>query len=57
VTGQSDSSDKGEWEHVARLEACLLRVLILELFAMDGGRTLSPEDVAYELQERTETSP
>lgn len=50
----STASSEGNAMH---LEALLLRVSILELFALDGGRALSPDEVAYERQKaRTETS-
>lgn len=50
MTSQSDSPDEINWERVARAETHQLRVSILELLAMDGGRTLSPTELAYELQ-------
>ncbi len=50
MTGQSDSPDEINWERVARTEAHPLRLSILDLLAMDGGRTLSPKETAYELQ-------
>lgn len=39
-----------DWERLARATAHELRVAILELLAMDGGRTLSPSDLSRELQ-------
>ena len=39
-----------EWERLARAETHPLRISILEMLAMDGGRTLSPKELAYELQ-------
>lgn len=56
MTNQSDSPDEINWERLARVETLLLRVPILELFEMDGGRTLSPEELAYELQVPPATS-
>jgi DNA-binding transcriptional ArsR family regulator len=38
------------WEHLARATAHPLRVSILEVLGMDGGRTLSPRDLSEELQ-------
>jgi DNA-binding transcriptional ArsR family regulator len=38
------------WEHLARATAHPLRVSILEIIGMDGGRTLSPSDLSQELQ-------
>lgn len=39
-----------DWEHLARATAHPLRVSILEILSMDGGRTLSPSDLSRELQ-------
>jgi DNA-binding transcriptional ArsR family regulator len=39
-----------DWERLARATAHDLRVSILEILAMDGGRTLSPSDLSRELQ-------
>ncbi len=39
-----------EWERLARATAHPLRVSILEILGMDGGRTLSPRDLGRELQ-------
>lgn len=38
------------WEHLARATAHPLRISILEILGMDGGRTLSPSDLSQELQ-------
>jgi DNA-binding transcriptional ArsR family regulator len=38
------------WERLARATAHPLRVSILEIIGMDGGRTLSPSDLSRELQ-------
>ncbi len=45
-------SSKGgiDWESLARAETHPLRVCILELLDLDGGRTLAPRELAYELQ-------
>ena len=39
-----------DWERLARATAHPLRVSILEILGMDGGRTLSPSDLSQELQ-------
>jgi DNA-binding transcriptional ArsR family regulator len=38
------------WEHLARATAHPLRVSILEIMGIDGGRVLSPSDLSHELQ-------
>jgi DNA-binding transcriptional ArsR family regulator len=38
------------WEHLARATAHPLRVSILEILGIDGGRVLSPSDLSHELQ-------
>jgi Helix-turn-helix domain len=38
------------WEHLARSTAHPLRISILEILGMDGGRTLSPSELSLELQ-------
>jgi predicted ArsR family transcriptional regulator len=38
------------WERLARATAHPLRVSILEILGIDGGRTLSPSDLSQELQ-------
>ena len=38
------------WEQLARATAHPLRISILEILGMDGGRTLSPSDLSQELQ-------
>jgi DNA-binding transcriptional ArsR family regulator len=38
------------WEHLARATAHPLRVSILEILGIDGGRVLSPSDLSQELQ-------
>ena len=38
------------WERLARATAHPLRVSILEILGIDGGRTLSPSDLCRELQ-------
>jgi DNA-binding transcriptional ArsR family regulator len=39
-----------EWERLARATAHPLRVSILEILGLDGGRTLSPSELCLELQ-------
>ena len=38
------------WQLLARANTHPLRVSILEVFNLDGGRTLSPKDLSHELQ-------
>lgn len=38
------------WERLARANTHPLRVSILEVLSIDGGRTLSPKDLSQELQ-------
>lgn len=38
------------WERLARATAHALRVSILEILGIDGGRVLSPSDLSHELQ-------
>jgi predicted ArsR family transcriptional regulator len=38
------------WQLLARANTHPLRISILEVLAMDGGRTLSPSDLSYELR-------
>jgi DNA-binding MarR family transcriptional regulator len=39
------------WEGLARANTHPLRISILEVLGMDGGRTLSPNELRHELQE------
>jgi biotin operon repressor len=39
-----------DWQRLARANTHPLRVSILEVFGIDGGRTMSSTDLAYELQ-------
>ncbi|HXF32272.1 MAG TPA: helix-turn-helix domain-containing protein [Solirubrobacterales bacterium] len=39
-----------DWERLARATAHPLRVSILEIIGIDGGRVLSPSDLSHELQ-------
>ena len=47
---RSGSSLPVDWEHLARATAHPLRVSILEILGIDGGRILSPSDLSQELQ-------
>ena len=38
------------WQLLARANTHPLRISILEVFSLDGGRTLSPVELSYELQ-------
>ena len=38
------------WERLARANTHPLRVSILEVLSLDGGRTLSPKELSQELQ-------
>jgi predicted ArsR family transcriptional regulator len=38
------------WQLLARANTHPLRISILEVMALDGGRTLSPSDLSYELR-------
>jgi DNA-binding transcriptional ArsR family regulator len=44
------SSVPVNWERLARATAHPLRVSILEILGLDGGRVLSPSDLSRELQ-------
>src|SRR4051812_13070438 len=51
--GNGNSADidiQVDWEHLARATAHPLRVAILEILGIDGGRVLSPSDLSQELQ-------
>ena len=49
-SGRGQASVPVDWERLARATAHPLRVSILEIFGIDGGRTLSPSDLSHELQ-------
>ena len=38
------------WERLARANTHPLRISILEVLTLDGGRTLSPSDLSHELR-------
>lgn len=48
--GHPSKSIPVNWERLARATAHPLRVSILEILGIDGGRTLSPSDLSRELQ-------
>jgi DNA-binding transcriptional ArsR family regulator len=48
--GNGQRSLPVDWEHLARATAHPLRISILEILGMDGGRTLSPSELSQELQ-------
>jgi DNA-binding transcriptional ArsR family regulator len=54
VVGNSNGNGHGSlpvnWERLARATAHPLRVSILEILGIDGGRTMSPSDLCRELQ-------
>jgi DNA-binding transcriptional ArsR family regulator len=49
-SGNDRSSVPVNWERLARATAHPLRVSILEILGIDGGRVLSPSDLSRELQ-------
>jgi len=49
-SGSGRSSVPVNWERLARATAHPLRVSILEILGIDGGRVLSPSDLSRELQ-------
>lgn len=50
AVGNGRGSLSVDWEHLARATAHPLRVSILEILGIDGGRILSPSDLSKELQ-------
>ncbi len=50
ANGNGHSSVPLDWEHLARATAHPLRISIMEILGLDGGRTLSPSDLCQELQ-------
>jgi DNA-binding transcriptional ArsR family regulator len=48
--GDGSRSLPVDWERLARTTAHPVRVSILEILGLDGGRTLSPNDLSQELQ-------
>jgi DNA-binding IclR family transcriptional regulator len=47
---KSELEDPMNWQLLARANTHPLRVSILEVMALDGGRTLSPNELSYELR-------
>jgi predicted ArsR family transcriptional regulator len=39
-----------DWQRLARANTHPLRISVLEALALDGGRTMSPSDLSYELR-------
>jgi DNA-binding transcriptional ArsR family regulator len=50
LNGNDRSALPVNWEQLARATAHPLRVSILEILGIDGGRVLSPSDLSRELQ-------
>jgi len=50
ANGSGKTSIPVDWERLARSTAHPLRISILEILGMDGGRTLSPSELSQELQ-------
>jgi hypothetical protein len=50
ANGNGKASLAVDWEHLARSTAHPLRISVLEILGMDGGRTLSPSELSQELQ-------
>src|SRR5262249_28064215 len=39
-----------DWQRLARANTHPLRISVLEVLSLDGGRTMSPSDLSYELR-------
>ncbi len=50
TNGNGRGSIPVDWEHLARATAHPLRISILEILGMEGGRVLSPSELSLELQ-------
>ena len=50
ANGSQAASVPVDWEQLARATAHPLRVSILEILGIEGGRTLSPSELCLELQ-------
>jgi predicted transcriptional regulator len=50
VADQDSQPEDLDWERLARAETHPLRISIFEVLAMDGGRTLAPNELRYELR-------
>jgi Helix-turn-helix domain len=50
ITNRNRRRNLMNWQLLARANTHPLRISILEVLAMDGGRTLSPSDLSYELR-------
>ena len=53
MSEEDTSADGLDWEKVARLELHPRRFGLLQVLALDGGRTLSPSECAFELHTST----
>jgi len=49
MSGDENDSPNIDWEHVGRLEIHPRRFGLLQILSMDGNRTLSPNECAFEL--------
>ncbi len=47
---QNGNVEALDWQRLARANTHALRISILEVLTIDGGRTLSPKDLSIELQ-------
>ncbi len=47
---QNGNAEALDWQRLARANTHALRISILEVLTIDGGRTLSPKDLSIELQ-------
>jgi hypothetical protein len=50
TTLMKHNGDALDWQRLARANTHALRISILEVLSIDGGRTLSPKDLSIELQ-------
>lgn len=46
----TQNGDTLDWQRLARANTHALRISILEVLTIDGGRNLSPKDLSIELQ-------
>ena len=47
---EQNGNNNLDWQRLARANTHALRISILEVLTIDGGRTLSPKDLSIELQ-------
>jgi DNA-binding transcriptional ArsR family regulator len=50
IAERKDTSLPIDWERLARSTAHPLRISVLEILGLDGGRSLSPSELCQELQ-------